>query len=87
MHCRSSTASARPWLPSGYLPRSFELWTIPKGFFLVLRHHPSWADKAVRLLEGVTARLARIPELVAFNARRLAHDVQTAAVEVYRSPA
>ena len=44
---------------SGYLPRHFELWTIPKGFFLVLRHHPGWGERARRLIEGVTARLAR----------------------------
>ena len=57
---------------SGYLPRHFELWTIPKGFFLVLRHHPGWSERARRLIEGVTARLARnVPGLVEFNARQL----------------
>ena len=57
---------------SGYLPRHFELWTIPKGFFLVLRHHPGWRERARRLIEGVTARLARnVPGLVEFNARQL----------------
>lgn len=57
---------------SGYLPRNFELWTVPKGFFLVLRHHPGWAERARRLIEGVTARLARnVPGLVEFNARQL----------------
>jgi hypothetical protein len=67
---------------SGYLPRHFELWTIPKGFFLVLRHHPGWGDRACRLIEGVTARLARtVPGLVEFNARQLelfqAHALET----------
>lgn len=67
---------------SGYLPRHFELWTIPKGFFLVLRHHPGWAERARRLIEGVTARLARtVPGLVEFNARQLelfhAHALET----------
>ncbi|WP_342067791.1 peptidase M14 [Achromobacter kerstersii] len=57
---------------SGYLPRNFELWTVPKGFFLVLRHHPGWGERARRLIEGVTARLARnVPGLVEFNARQL----------------
>lgn len=57
---------------SGYLPRNFELWTVPKGFFLVLRHHPGWAERARRLIEGVTARLAsNVPGLVEFNARQL----------------
>jgi len=67
---------------SGYLPRHFELWTIPKGFFLVLRHHPGWGDRARSLIEGVTARLARnVPGLVEFNARQLelfqAHALET----------
>ncbi|WP_313461214.1 peptidase M14 [Achromobacter sp.] len=57
---------------SGYLPRNFELWTVPKGFFLVLRHHPGWSERAHRLIEGVTARLAcTVPGLVEFNARQL----------------
>jgi hypothetical protein len=67
---------------SGYLPRNFELWTIPKGFFLVLRHHPGWRERARRLIEGVTARLARnVPGLVEFNAGQLelfhAHALET----------
>ena len=67
---------------SGYLPRHFEQWTIPKGFFLVLRHHPGWSERARRLIEGVTARLAHnVPGLVEFNARQLelfhAHALET----------
>ncbi|OZI31593.1 peptidase M14 [Bordetella genomosp. 10] len=58
---------------SGYLPRHFELWTIPKGFFLVMRHHPGWGGRARALVENITARLAREqPELIRFNARQLA---------------
>ncbi|AOB29889.1 peptidase M14 [Bordetella sp. H567] len=57
---------------SGYLPRGFELWTVPKGFFLVLRHHPGWKDKATALLEHVSARVAAtVPGLVEFNARQM----------------
>ena len=56
----------------GYIPRGFELWTIPKGFFLLLRHHPGWADAARQLLAGVTARLASLPGLLDFNARQIA---------------
>lgn len=67
---------------SGYLPRNFELWTIPKGFFLVLRHHPGWRERAHRLIKGVTARLAdKVAGLVEFNARQLelfhAHALET----------
>ncbi|ANN68690.1 peptidase M14 [Bordetella bronchialis] len=57
---------------SGYLPRGFELWTVPKGFFLVLRHHPGWVDQADTLLRHVSARLAeKVPGLVEFNARQM----------------
>jgi hypothetical protein len=55
---------------SGYLPRLFEAWTIPRGFFLVLRHHPGWEKQARELIEGVTARLAGVPGLLEFNARQ-----------------
>ena len=57
---------------SGYLPRGFELWTIPKGFFLILRHHPGWGDRARALIEHVTQRLGRLPGLLDFNARQIA---------------
>ena len=58
---------------SGYLPRHFERWTLPKGFFLLLRHHPGLDGEADMLIEDVAARLARaVPDLAAFNARQLA---------------
>ncbi|OWT75550.1 MULTISPECIES: peptidase M14 [unclassified Achromobacter] len=58
---------------SGYLPRNFELWTVPKGYFLVLRHQPGWGGKARALMENITVRLAREhPELIRFNARQVA---------------
>ncbi|MFC5499105.1 peptidase M14 [Caenimonas terrae] len=60
----------RPW--SGYLPQGFELWTVPKGFFLVLRHHAGWGREARALLEQVCAALAKVPGLADFNARQLA---------------
>jgi hypothetical protein len=59
----------RPW--SGYLPQGFELWTVPKGFFLILRHHPGWQAEARALLEQVCAALAQVPGLAEFNARQL----------------
>lgn len=60
----------RPW--SGYLPQGFELWTVPKGFFLILRHHPGWQAEARALLAQVCAELANVPGLADFNARQLA---------------
>jgi hypothetical protein len=52
---------------TGYLPRGFELWTIPKGFFLIMRHHPSWAETARTLIEAVTTGLSAVPGLADFN--------------------
>jgi hypothetical protein len=66
---------------SGYLPRGFELWTVPKGFFLVMRHRPGWSRKGRELLESMTARLADdVPGLVDFNARQI-EMFQTHALE------
>lgn len=57
---------------SGYVPRSFELWTIPKGFFLILRHHPGWQAQGRALLEHVSAALLKVAGLPAYNARQMA---------------
>lgn len=57
---------------TGYLPRGFEAWTMPRGFFLILRHHPGWGGRAEAFLEAVTARLAEMPGLDAFNAGQIA---------------
>lgn len=57
---------------SGYIPRGFDLWTVPKGFFLILRHLPGWADQAKQLADHVCRRLAERADLMAFNAAQLA---------------
>lgn len=56
---------------TGYLPRGFELWTIPKGFFLIMRHHPTWETAARALVEAVSRRLAEVPGLIEFNRRQI----------------
>jgi hypothetical protein len=57
---------------SGYIPRGFEVWTLPKGFFLVLRHTPGWAEASRGLIETVTLALNEVPGLRAFNDRQIA---------------
>jgi len=57
---------------SGYIPRGFEAWMLPKGFFLILRHHAGWGERARRLADHVCSRLAERPSLMDFNARQLA---------------
>lgn len=57
---------------SGYVPRNFAMWTLPKGFFLVMRHHPEWAEQAEILLDKVTRHLGTIPGLLEYNDRQIA---------------
>ena len=67
---------------TGYIPRNFALWTIPKGFFLILRHHAGWAGAAEALLERVTQDLAAIDGLVAWiAAQRRQFEFYAGAVE------
>ncbi|WP_435171614.1 peptidase M14 [Falsirhodobacter sp. 1013] len=57
---------------SGYVPRGFAMWTVPKGFFLIMRHHAGHEAEAHALIDAVTAHLATFPELIAFNERQIA---------------
>ncbi|OMQ44431.1 M14 family metallopeptidase [Ensifer sp. 1H6] len=57
---------------SGYVPRGFAMWTLPKGFFLIMRHHADWEARAEQLIEAVTARLATVPGLLAYNDQQIA---------------
>lgn len=52
---------------SGYAPRGFEQWMLPKGFFLILRHHAGWQRRGRALLRAVCAELAQVPGLMDFN--------------------
>ena len=58
---------------SGYVPQGFDMWTIPKGFFLILRHshEQAWQDYVEKFLPFVTARLTQIPGLMAFNQKQI----------------
>nr|WP_321457947.1 M14 family zinc carboxypeptidase [uncultured Cohaesibacter sp.] len=60
---------ARPF--TGYVPRGFEMWTLPKGYFLIVRHHESWTKQAHSLVEQITERLAEDKALVEYNAREI----------------
>ncbi len=57
---------------SGCPPRGFELRTIPKGFFVIMRHHEDWSDTAGILVAQLAERLAEIPGLVDCNRRQIA---------------
>ena len=57
---------------TGYLPRGFGLWSIPKGFFLIVRHRPGLGDAALTFLQELTRRLIQSVELRDFNESQLA---------------
>ncbi len=57
---------------TGYLPRGFGLWSIPKGFFLIVRHRPGLGDAAHKFLHELTRRLIQSQELRDFNESQLA---------------
>eukprot|EP01037_Dinobryon_pediforme_P013325 gene13325-13439_t len=52
---------------SGYVPPGFESWTLPCGYFLILRHHPGRRAEGVAFLERLTEALAGNAELMAMN--------------------
>lgn len=56
---------------TGYIPRGFDMWTLPKGFFLVMRYLPGWGSIARELTEEVTRDLMQVPGLAALNARQI----------------
>lgn len=57
---------------SGYVPRGFGMWTLPKGFFLIVRHHSEWAQQSEELVDHVTRHLASIPGFVDYNNAQIA---------------
>ncbi|WP_421847188.1 M14 family metallopeptidase [Marinomonas sp.] len=65
---------------SGYVPHGFDMWTIPKGFFLILRHSADekWTTYAEEFAHLVTLKLIKIPGVLAFNNEQ---------VELYRKHA
>ncbi len=69
LHGYASHEWTRPL--SGYIPRGFPTWMLPHGFFLVLRHHAPWADRAREFLELLTLRLTMVPGLLSFTHEQL----------------
>ncbi|WP_430253768.1 M14 family metallopeptidase [Neorhizobium sp. DAR64872/K0K18] len=56
---------------SGYVPRGFGMWTLPKGFFLIMRHHAGWTQQAEAILDHVTRHLGAIPGILDYNNRQI----------------
>lgn len=65
LHAMNSHEVNRPL--SGYLMRSWAHLMIPKGFYMIMYHHPHQQEEGRWLLEQITEDLSKIPELVIFN--------------------
>ena len=73
---------------TGYVPKGFELWTIPKGFFLIVRYKSGWKDLARVVLRAIIDDLATYEPLVALNKAQLAryrHHVEDVSFAVDRN--
>jgi hypothetical protein len=57
---------------SGYVPPRSAAWMIPRGFFLIMRHHPGKEAIAQRFMHKLAERVARVPGLKEFNEAHLA---------------
>lgn len=57
---------------SGYVPPRSAPWMIPRGFFLIIRHHPGLEATARRFVAKLAERVARVPGLKEFNEAHLA---------------
>jgi hypothetical protein len=56
---------------TGYVPRGFQQWTIPKGFFLMIDHPAGCAAAASRFVRLVAEQLSAAPGLREFNDAQL----------------
>jgi hypothetical protein len=56
---------------TGYVPRGFALWSLPKGFFLIVRYQAAYKDLALKWLEALAESVSRLPSVAQFNRAQL----------------
>lgn len=56
---------------TGYVPRGFALWSLPKGFFLIVRYQAAYKDLALRWIDALTESVSRLPGVAQFNRAQL----------------
>lgn len=81
LHGYPSHEWTRPF--SGYLPRGFEAWTLPKGFVLILRYRSAWAQQARELAQALADDLQQNAALMALNEYQLQVYEQQTSVRPY----
>ena len=65
---------------TGYVPRGFASWSLPKGFFLIVRYQAAYKDLALQWLEALTESVSLLPGVAEFN------RVQLQRYESYLGP-
>ncbi len=73
LHINLHGYPAHEWVRplSGYIPTGFADWTIPKGFFVILRYQAKHCHLALAFIEYLTQTLAQNQALLAFNNKQL----------------
>jgi hypothetical protein len=56
---------------TGYVPRGFATWSLPKGFFLIVRYQAAYKDLALQWLEALAESVSRLPGVAQFNRAQL----------------
>lgn len=70
---------------TGYIPRGFGQWMLPRGYFFIVRHHAAWSGAAERLIAAVTRRVAAaLPEVLELTARQRAASAPHAGENGFR---
>ena len=57
---------------TGYLPGGYSPYALPRGFFLILRHHAGLEEEALAFMTALTERLIADPALAQLNAEQIA---------------
>ena len=57
---------------TGYLPGGYSPYALPRGFFLILRHHAELEEEALAFMTALTERLIADPALARLNAEQIA---------------
>ncbi|MDP5255376.1 MULTISPECIES: peptidase M14 [unclassified Vibrio] len=73
LHINLHGYPAHEWVRplSGYIPAGFADWTIPKGFFVIVRYQAHYSHLALAFIEYLTHQLAQNNALLAFNHAQL----------------
>ncbi len=69
MHGYPAHEWTRPF--TGYIPKYFDMWTIPKGFFLIMHYVSAQQQPAEAVLQGAIQALQGLPDLLALNQKQL----------------